>query len=86
MSTYRTTLVGRGAYIVGAFAYGAVMAKAARVLAALKRDGWTETRRSGSYRVLLKGDQQRIWAYHDGADAERPGDGQDRPRLRLHPC
>jgi hypothetical protein len=31
------------------------MAKAARVLAALKRDGWTETRRSGSHRVLVKG-------------------------------
>jgi len=36
------------------------MAKAARVLAALKRDGWIETRRSGSHRVLSKGDQQRI--------------------------
>ena len=35
------------------------------VLAVLKRDGWTETRRSGSHRVLVKGDQQRIWAYHD---------------------
>ena len=42
------------------------MAKAARVLAALKRDGWTGTRRSGSHRVLVKCDQQRIWAYHDG--------------------
>jgi hypothetical protein len=31
------------------------MAKAARVLAALKRDGWIETRRSGSHRVLAKG-------------------------------
>ena len=38
------------------------MAKAAQVLAALKRDGWSETRRSGSHRVLVKGDQQRIWA------------------------
>jgi DNA-binding FadR family transcriptional regulator len=36
------------------------MAKAARVLAALKRDGWIETRRSGSHRVLVKGEQQRI--------------------------
>jgi hypothetical protein len=45
------------------------MAKAARVLAALKRDGWTETRRSGSHRVLVKGDQQRIWAYHEGGPA-----------------
>ena len=44
------------------------MAKAALVLAALKRDGWIETRRSGSHRVLAKGDQLRIWAYHDGVD------------------
>jgi predicted RNA binding protein YcfA (HicA-like mRNA interferase family) len=48
------------------------MAKAARVLAALKRDGWTETRRSGSHRVLVKGDQQRIWAYHDRVDLGGP--------------
>ena len=44
------------------------MAKAARVLAALKRDGWIETRRSSYHRALVKGDQQRIWAYHDGVD------------------
>jgi hypothetical protein len=42
------------------------MAKAARVLAALKRAGWTESRRPGSHRVLVKGHEQRIWAYHDG--------------------
>jgi predicted RNA binding protein YcfA (HicA-like mRNA interferase family) len=48
------------------------MAKAARVLAALKRDGWVETRRSGSHRVLAKGDQQRVWAYHDGVDLGGP--------------
>jgi predicted RNA binding protein YcfA (HicA-like mRNA interferase family) len=48
------------------------MAKAARVLAALKRDGWTEARRRGSHRVLLKGDRQRIWAYHDGVDLGGP--------------
>jgi predicted RNA binding protein YcfA (HicA-like mRNA interferase family) len=48
------------------------MAKAARVLAALKRDGWTETRRPGSHRVLVKDGQQRIWAYHDGADPGGP--------------
>jgi predicted RNA binding protein YcfA (HicA-like mRNA interferase family) len=48
------------------------MAKAARMLAALKRDGWIETRRSGSHRVLIKGDQQRIWAYHDGVDLGGP--------------
>lgn len=49
-----------------------LMAKAARVLAALKRDGWSETRRSGSHRVLTRGEQQRIWAYHDGVDLGGP--------------
>jgi predicted RNA binding protein YcfA (HicA-like mRNA interferase family) len=48
------------------------MAKAARVLAALKRDGWVESRRSGSHRVLAKGNQQRFWAYHDGVDLGGP--------------
>jgi predicted RNA binding protein YcfA (HicA-like mRNA interferase family) len=56
----------------GALSYGRAMAKAARILAALKRDGWMETRRSGSHRVLVKGDQQRIWAYHDGVDLGGP--------------
>jgi predicted RNA binding protein YcfA (HicA-like mRNA interferase family) len=56
----------------GAVPYCAAMAKAARVLAALKRDGWIETRRSGSHRVLAKGDQQRIWAYHEGVDLGSP--------------
>lgn len=44
------------------------MAKSGRVLAALKKDGWIGVRRSGSHRVLVKGDQQRVWAYHDGVD------------------
>ena len=48
------------------------MAKASRVLAALKRDGWAETRRSGSHRVLVKGNRQRVWAYHDGVDLGGP--------------
>lgn len=48
------------------------MPKAARVLAALQRDGWQETRRRGSHRVLVKGAQQRIWAYHDGVDLGGP--------------
>jgi hypothetical protein len=48
------------------------MAKATRMLAALKRDGCVETRRSGSHRVLAKGDQQRIWAYYDGVDLGGP--------------
>ena len=52
--------------------YGRIMARAARILAALKRDGWIETRRAGSHRVLAKGDQQRIWAYHDGVDLGGP--------------
>ncbi len=48
------------------------MPKAARILAALERDGWIETRRSGSHRVLVKGSQQRVWAYHDGVDLGAP--------------
>jgi predicted RNA binding protein YcfA (HicA-like mRNA interferase family) len=48
------------------------MAKAARVLAALKRAGWVETRRSGSHRALVKDDQQRVRAYHDGVDLGGP--------------
>ena len=55
-----------------AMPYRQAMAKAARILAALKRDGWIETRRSGLHRVLAKGDQQRIWAYHDGVDLGGP--------------
>ena len=38
------------------------MAKSGRVLAALKKDGWIEIRRSGSHRVLARGDQQRVRA------------------------
>ncbi len=38
----------------------------------LKRDGWTETRRRGSHRVLAKDDRQRIWAYHEGVDLGGP--------------
>ncbi len=48
------------------------MAEAARVLAALKKDGWVEARRSGSHRALTKGDQQRVWAYNDDADLGGP--------------
>jgi predicted RNA binding protein YcfA (HicA-like mRNA interferase family) len=42
--------------------------KVARVLSALKCDGWVETRRRGSHRVLLKHDRQRISAWHEGVD------------------
>jgi predicted RNA binding protein YcfA (HicA-like mRNA interferase family) len=62
----------RGPSTDSAMPYRRGMAKAARILAALKRDGWIETRRSGSHRVLVKGDQQRIWAYHDGVDLGGP--------------
>jgi len=48
------------------------MPKAARVLAALQRDGWTETRRRGSHRVLVKDDRRRVWAYHEGVDLGGP--------------
>ena len=47
------------------------MPKAARVLAALKRDGWVEVRRTGSHRTLRKGSQLALWAYHDGTDLGR---------------
>jgi predicted RNA binding protein YcfA (HicA-like mRNA interferase family) len=57
----------------------AAVAMAARVLAALKRDGWTETRRSGSHRVLVNGDQQRIRDCHDGVDLDGPATAADRP-------
>jgi predicted RNA binding protein YcfA (HicA-like mRNA interferase family) len=47
------------------------MARIARVLAALKRDGWNETRRPGSHRVRTRRGQQRIWAYYQSS-RERP--------------
>ena len=31
-----------------------------------------EKRRSGSHRILVKEDQHRVWAYHDGVDLGRP--------------
>jgi predicted RNA binding protein YcfA (HicA-like mRNA interferase family) len=41
------------------------MPKAARVPAALKRDGWVEIYRKGSHRRLEKRDVRRTWAFHD---------------------
>ena len=49
-------------------AHGQGSASAGRV----KRDGWTESSLWRSHRVLAKGDQQRIWAYHDGVDLGGP--------------
>jgi predicted RNA binding protein YcfA (HicA-like mRNA interferase family) len=44
------------------------MPKAARVLAALKRDGWVEVHRKGSHRRLEKAGVRRTWGFHDGFD------------------
>lgn len=44
------------------------MPKAARVLAALRRDGWREERRHGSHRILRKGNATGLWTHHDGVD------------------
>jgi len=42
--------------------------KAARVLAALKRDGWTQVRQEGSHRQLVKSGRRATFAYHDARD------------------
>ncbi len=39
-----------------------------RVLAALKRDGWTQVRQKGSHRQLVKSGQRATFAYHDSRD------------------
>ncbi len=44
------------------------MPKAARVLAALKRVGRVEVRRTGSHRRLEKGNLSETWAFHDSKD------------------
>ena len=45
-------------------------AKAQRVLAALKRIGWTEKRRVGGSHVRLErgGWPAYVWAFHDGVE------------------
>ena len=41
--------------------------KAARVLAALRRIGWTVKRQTGSHRTLERaGDPNYVFAFHDG--------------------
>jgi predicted RNA binding protein YcfA (HicA-like mRNA interferase family) len=52
--------------------YGAGHGQGGAGAGGTEADGWIETRRSGSHRVLAKGDQQRIWAYHDGVDLGGP--------------
>lgn len=51
------------------------MPKAARILAALQRDGWVEVRRRGSHRLLAKGTRRAVWAWHDGSDLGGPAMG-----------
>ena len=48
------------------------MAKAARVAAALERDGWVQIRRHGSHRILEKNDVRRVFAFHDAVDLATP--------------
>ncbi len=52
--------------------YGAGHGQGGAGAGGTKADGWIEVRRSGSHRVLVKGDQQRIRAYHDGVDLGSP--------------
>ena len=44
------------------------MPKAAQVLAALKRDGWVQTRQKGSHRRLRKNSKAATFAFHDSKD------------------
>jgi predicted RNA binding protein YcfA (HicA-like mRNA interferase family) len=41
------------------------VAKAGRVLKAILKCGWTETSCKGSHHKLQKGNQTRIFSYHD---------------------
>lgn len=45
------------------------MAKAAQILAALKRDGWIEARHGSGSHVQLRKDGRRVtWAFHNSRD------------------
>jgi len=48
------------------------MAKASRVLAALKRDGWVEIRRTGSHRTMERGGRKLPFTQHEGEDLGGP--------------
>ena len=49
------------------------MAKASRVLAALKRDGWVVVRqRGGSHTIVRRDGRQVTWSFHDGEDLGNP--------------
>lgn len=49
----------------------ALVAKAARVYAALLRDGWVLTRQRGSHRLLRKNDRSLVFAHHDARELGR---------------
>jgi len=42
--------------------------KVAQALAALKRDGWVQTRQKGSHRRLRKNSKAATFAFHDSKD------------------
>lgn len=42
--------------------------KASRVLAALRRIGWRELRRTGSHRTLARGEVEYTFAFHDSVE------------------
>jgi predicted RNA binding protein YcfA (HicA-like mRNA interferase family) len=48
------------------------MAKAARVKAALERDGWQLIRQVGSHCRYRKGKERRTFSYHDSEDLGNP--------------
>lgn len=45
--------------------------KAARVYAALLRDGWVLARQRGSHRLLRKDDRKLVFAHHDARELGR---------------
>ena len=47
------------------------VAKAARVYAALLRDGWVLTRQRGSHRMLRKDERTLVFAHHDARELGR---------------
>jgi predicted RNA binding protein YcfA (HicA-like mRNA interferase family) len=47
------------------------VAKAARVYAALLRDGWVLTRQRGSHRMLRKHDRTLVFAHHNARELGR---------------
>jgi predicted RNA binding protein YcfA (HicA-like mRNA interferase family) len=63
--------------------YRPLVSKASQVLAALKRDGWVEVRRSGSHRTLEKGGR-RSHGHTTMAMISKPGPRSNCEGFRLH--